>query len=433
MNKQVYIAMSADIIHHGHINLIEKASKLGDITVGVLTDEAIASYKRFPLLELEQRMQIISNIKFVSKVVIQDSIDYEKNLRSLRPDFVVHGDDWREGIQKYIRSKVINILAEWGGELVEFPYTFDVNIEKLRKEAGMQGILPELRRARLSQLLKIKPIVRIMEAHNGLTGLIVESATVTKNDRIERFDGIWVSSLCDSTAKGKPDIELVDLTSRMNTINDILEVTTKPIILDGDTGGMTEHFVYNVKTLERQGISAIIIEDKIGLKKNSLFGTDVEQTQDSIDNFCNKIHSGKAALNSREFMIIARIESLILNRGMEDALNRAKKYIEAGASGIMIHSRQKTPDEIFEFCDKYQRFGEDVPLIVVPTTFNTVTEEELAKRGVNIIIYANHLIRSAFPAMMKAANTILEHNRAYEADQLCMPIKDILTLIPGGE
>lgn len=433
MKKQVYIAMSADIIHHGHINLIEQASKLGEITIGVLSDEAIASYKRFPLLGLTERMQILSNIKYVSKVVVQDTIDYEKNLRMFKPDYVVHGDDWREGIQKNIRSKVIKILDEWGGKLIEYPYTKDVSIENLSKEIARQGILPEIRRARLAQMLKIKPMVRIMEAHNGLTGLIVENASVAKGNKIESFDGMWISSLCDSTAKGKPDIELVDLTSRLSTINEILEVTTKPIILDGDTGGLTEHFVYNVKTLERQGVSAIIIEDKIGLKKNSLFGTEVKQTQDSIENFCHKIHSGKAALKSREFMIIARIESLILKQGMEDALRRAKAYIEAGASGIMIHSRQKTPDEIFEFCEKFQGFAADVPLVVVPSTYNTVTEEELAKRGVRIVIYANQLIRSAFPAMMKTACSILENNRAYEAEKFCMPIKEILTLIPGGK
>ncbi|NMA84522.1 MAG: phosphoenolpyruvate mutase [Epulopiscium sp.] len=433
MKKEVYIAMSADFIHHGHMNLIEKASQLGQITVGVLSDEAIATYKRFPLLNLEERMKIIGNLKHVNKTVIQDTLYYEKNLRLLKPDYVVHGDDWREGIQKNVRANVIEVLKEWGGELIEYPYTQDVNIENIREEINRQGLLPEIRRARLSQLLKMKSTVRIIEAHNGLTGLIAEHAKVVKEDRIESFDGMWISSLCDSTAKGKPDIELVDLTSRMNTINDILEVTTKPIILDGDTGGLTEHFVYNVKTLERQGISAIIIEDKIGLKKNSLFGTEVEQTQDSIENFCHKIRSGKAALSSREFMIIARIESLILGKGMEDAVARAKAYIEAGASGIMIHSRQKSPDEIFEFCERYQEFGADIPLVVVPTTFNQVTEEEWAKRGVNIVIYANQLIRSAFPAMMTTATTILENNRAYEADELCMPIKEILTLIPGGQ
>lgn len=433
MKKQVYIAMSADFIHHGHITLIEKASQLGEITVGVLSDEAIATYKRFPLLNLEERIKIINNLKHVSKTIIQDNLYYEKNLRLLRPDYVVHGDDWREGIQKNVRANVIEVLKEWGGELVEYPYTQDINIEKVRKEIGAQGLLPEIRRARLSQLLKMKSIVRIIEAHNGLTGLIAEEAKVVKEDKIESFDGMWISSLCDSIAKGKPDIELVDLTSRMNTINDILEVTTKPIILDGDTGGLTEHFVYNVKTLERQGISAIIIEDKIGLKKNSLFGTEVEQTQDTIENFCYKIRAGKAALSSREFMIIARIESLILGKGMEDAVARAKAYIEAGASGIMIHSRQKSPDEIFEFCERYQEFGVDIPLVVVPTTFNQVTEEEWAKRGVSIVIYANQLLRSAFPAMMTTATTILENNRAYEADQLCMPIKEILTLIPGGK
>lgn len=433
MSKKVYIAMSADFIHHGHINLIEKASELGEITVGVLSDEAIASYKRFPMLGFHERLRVIANIKHVANAVIQDTVDYENNLRMLKPDYVVHGDDWREGIQKNIRSKVVEVLKEWGGQLIEYPYTADVSIEKLRKQNSMQALLPEMRRARLSQLLKIKPIVRIMEAHNGLTGLIVENANVIKEEKIERFDGMWISSLCDSTAKGKPDIELVDLTSRMNTINEILEVTTKPIIVDGDTGGLTEHFVFNVKTLERQGVSAIIIEDKTGLKKNSLFGTEVEQMQDSIENFCHKIRCGKAALNSREFMIIARIESLILSQGMEDALKRAQAYIEAGVHGIMIHSKQKTPDEIFEFCEKFQKFGAGIPLVVVPSTYSIVTEEELAKRGVRIVIYANQLIRAAFPAMMKTACTILENNRAYEADNLCMSIKEILTLIPGGE
>ncbi len=433
MTKKVYIAMSADIIHHGHINLLERASELGEITVGVLSDEAIASYKRFPLLGIAERIRIISNLRYVSRVVVQDSIDYEENLRMLKPDYVVHGDDWREGIQKNIRSKVISVLKEWGGELIEYPYTEDVSIETLSKKIMTQGILPEIRRARLVQLLKVKPLVRIMEAHNGLTGLIVEKANIVQQNKIKSFDGMWVSSLCDSTAKGKPDIELVDLTSRLGTINEILEVTTKPIILDGDTGGLTEHFVYNVKTLERLGVSAIIIEDKIGLKKNSLWGTDVKQMQDSVEKFCYKIHAGRTGLKSREFMIIARIESLILKQGMKDALFRAKSYIEAGASGIMIHSRESTPREIFEFCEGYQKFAADVPLVVVPTTYNKVTEEELAKHGVRVVIYANHLIRSAFPAMMKTARAILKNNRAYEAESFCMSLKDILTLIPGGD
>ena len=429
MNKKVYIAMSADVIHHGHINIIEKGCELGEVIVGVLSNEAVASYKHFPLLSEEKRMKVISNIKGVSEVTLQDTVDYEANLRKYRPNYVVHGDDWREGIQQNIRRRVIKILKEWGGELIEIPYTRDVESSVLKKKIRRNGLLPEIRRGRLVQLLKYKPCVRIMEAHNGLTGLIVESTVVEKGDAINAFDGMWISSLCDSTAKGKPDIELVDLTSRLNTINDIMEVTTKPIILDGDTGGLTEHFAYNVKTLERLGVSAIIIEDKIGLKRNSLFGNEVSQLQDSIGNFSAKIKAGKDALSSRDFMIIARIESLILNQGMNDALARAKAYIEAGASGIMIHSRKKTPDEIFEFCDHFQKFGSDIPLVVVPTTFNTITEQEFAQKGVKIVIYANQLIRSAFPAMKLTAETILKNNRAYEADKMCMPIKEILTLI----
>lgn len=433
MTKQVYVSMGADIIHHGHLKLLERAGELGEVTVGVLTDEAIASYKRYPLLGLEQRMHILESLKQVSQVVVQDTVSYEENLRKLKPDYVVHGDDWRNGVLKNVRFKVIEVLKEWGGELVEFPYTYDAHIEQLQEQAMRRASLPELRRGRLHNLLKTKSTVRFIEAHDGLTGLIVENARTEGDGCFESFDGMWISSLCDSTAKGKPDIELLDMSARMSSINDIMDVTTKPMIVDGDTGGLTEHFVYNVKSLERLGVSAIIIEDKMGLKKNSLFGTDVAQQQDSIENFSAKIKAGKEALNSREFMIIARIESLILKKGMEDAVARAKAYIEAGASGIMIHSKKKDPDEIFEFCERYQAFGADVPLVVVPTTFNEVTEEEFAKRGVKIVIYANQLIRSAFPAMMDTAETILRNHRAYEADQACMPINDILTLIPGGK
>lgn len=432
MNKRVYIAISADILHQGHINLINEAARLGELTVGVLTDEAVASYKRYPLIAFEDRKKIITSIKGVSSVIAQTSVDYVENLEKLKPDYVVHGDDWIDSIQSKIRERVIEALAKWGGELVEIPYTEGVSVDKLSTVLNQEGIMPELRRARLKNLLRLKPMVRVMEAHNGLSGLIVENAKAVNGEKIESFDAMWLSSLTDSTAKGKPDIELVDMTSRLNTINEIMEVTTKPIILDGDTGGLIEHFVYNVKTLERMGVSAIIIEDKVGLKKNSLFGTEVEQHQDSIEHFCEKIRAGRKAVTTSDFMIIARIESLILKQGMEDALTRAKAYVEAGAQGIMIHSREKEPDEIYEFCDKFRTFAKDIPIVVVPTSYSQVYEKELAEHGINVVIYANHLIRSAYPAMMETAVSILENERCFEAGKNCLSIKEILTLIPGG-
>ncbi|AEV29367.1 phosphoenolpyruvate phosphomutase [Sphaerochaeta pleomorpha str. Grapes] len=431
--KKVYVAMSADIIHVGHVNLLNKASELGELYVGVLTDEAIAEYKRYPLMPLEQRMGIIGSLKGVDHVLVQETLDYEKNLREVKPDYVVHGDDWRTGVQSTMREKVIALLGEWGGELVEYPYTAGVSIEQLRGKIDSQGVLPETRRSRLSNLLRIKKVVRVLEAHNGLSGLIVENTRVVKGDRLEGFDAMWVSSLCDSTAKGKPDIELVDMSSRLDTINQIMEVTTKPIILDGDTGGLLEHFVFNVKTLERIGVSAVIIEDKIGLKRNSLFGNEVAQQQDSIENFCRKITAGKQAQQTKDFMIIARIESLILEQGMEDALKRAGAYVRAGADAVMIHSRKKDPAEIFEFCDTFGMQFPHVPIVVVPSSFNSVYEEELAKHNVRVVIYANHLIRSAFPAMQRTAQLILENGRCKEASENCMSIKDIITLIPGAE
>lgn len=426
--KSVYMCFSTDILHSGHLQLIKKAAALGRLTVGVLTDEVIAAYKRYPIIPLEERVEMFSAIKGVDRVVVQDTLSYRMILRELRPDIVVHGDDWRTGYQANIRQEVLETLAEWGGELTEFPYTNSPTEDAISALDQLMN-LPESRRSRLKKLMAYKPCLSVMEAHNGLTGLIVENAKVETAEGVKQFDAMWVSSLCDSTAKGKPDIELVDMTSRIKTLEEIMEVTTKPIILDGDTGGLTEHFVFNIRTLERIGISAVIIEDKKGLKKNSLFGTQVEQTQDSIENFCAKIRAGKDALKTRDFMIFARCESLILERGMENALERCFAYVKAGADGIMIHSKSKEPDEVFAFCRRFREADKATPLIVVPTTYNTVTEEQFAQVGVNIVIHANHMIRSAFPAMRRCAETILRNGRSFEADEMCLPIRQILTLV----
>lgn len=430
--KKVYVAMSADIIHQGHLNVLNEARKFGDIIVGLHTDDVIRGYWRNPIMKYEERKEVVSNIKGVVSVVPQDSLDQVENLIKLKPNYVLHGDDWKDGSQKELREKVIEAIKEWDGQLVEVPYTQGVSISKLDEELAQIGTTPQMRMKSLKELIYSKKPVRILEAHNGLTGLIVEKTKVEKEGKIREFDGMWVSSLCDSTAKGKPDIELVDLTSRLNTINDILEVTTKPIIVDGDTGGQIEHFVYTVKTLERLGVSAIIIEDKTGLKKNSLFGTEVEQTQDNVEHFCDKIRAGREARVTSDFMIISRIESLIAGAGMEDAISRAKAYIEAGSDGIMIHSKEKDGKEITEFCRRYNEFENKVPLVVVPTSYNFMTEDELVQLGVSVVIHANHLIRSAYPAMVNTAKSILECGRSKEASANCMPIKEILTLIPGG-
>jgi len=431
--KKVYVAMSADLVHPGHLNIINEANKLGEVTLGLLTDKAIANYKRLPFLSYNQRKIIMENIKGIKDVVPQETLDYVPNLKKLKPDYVVHGDDWRNGVQKETRRKVIEVLKEWGGELVEIPYTKDISSTKLNESLREIGTTPEIRMKKLKRLLGSKQIVRILEAHNGLTGLIVEHAKVVKDGVHKEFDGAWISSLTDSTAKGKPDIELVDFTSRLDTIQHILEATTKPLIIDGDTGGLTEHFVFMIKTLERLGVSAVIIEDKTGLKKNSLFGTDVQQTQDTVDNFSYKISQGKKAQVTNDFMIIARIESLILKKGVWDALLRAKSYIEAGADAIMIHCKDKDPQELFDFCKEYSKFENKVPLVVIPSTYSHITEKELIDAGVSIVIYANHMLRSAYPNMIKTAESILINERAHEAEDFCMGIKDILNLIPGGK
>lgn len=428
--KKVYMCFGTEVIHGGHINIIQKAAELGEVTIGMLTDEVVASYKRFPILKFNERVKILENIKGVHKVIPQTSLSFSENLRTLKPDYVVNGDDWVTGFQKPLRDEVIEILKEFDGELVEYPYTRNDEYEKLELSLREHLSMPDVRRGRLKELLKMKKTVTIIEAHSGITGLIAENTIVMQGEKSYQFDGMWISSLCDSTAKGKPDIELLDMSTRIRTIDEIMDVTTKPIILDADTGGLIEHFVYNIRTLERMGVSAIIVEDKTGLKRNSLFGNDVDQTQDSIENFCKKISAGKNAKKTKDFMIIARIESLILDKGIDDALVRAFAYVKAGADGIVIHSRKKDPTEIFKFCDKFRLKDQTTPIVVIPTTFNTITEEQFSEHGVNIIIYANQLTRSGIPAMQKVAKTILVNHRAKEADDMCMSIKEILNLIP---
>lgn len=428
--RTVYMCFSAEYIHSGHIAIINKAKRLGRLIVGVLSDEAVSSFKRFPLIPFEERKSLIENIAGVERVVVQNTLSYAENLRALKPDYAVHGNDWCEGFQKPIRQEVCEVLAEYGGKLVEYPYSDNPKYKELDAVHRAELAMPDIRRGRLIKLINMKGLVTAIEAHSGITGLIAEKTTVLQDGKTYQFDAMWISSLCDSTAKGKPDIELVDMTSRIRTIDDIMEVTTKPIIFDGDTGGLTEHFVYTVRSLERMGVSMVIIEDKTGLKKNSLFGTEVKQTQDSIENFCAKIQAGKKAQKTKEFMICARIESLILEQGMEDALTRAFAFSEAGADAIMIHSRKKDPAEIFEFVEKFRQKNRITPIVVVPTSFNQVNEDEFKQRGVNVVIYANQLTRTGFPAMQNAARTILEHHRAKECDDICMSIKQIITLIP---
>jgi phosphoenolpyruvate phosphomutase / 2-hydroxyethylphosphonate cytidylyltransferase len=429
--KTVYVGMSADLVHPGHLNVIAKAAELGSVILGLLTDEAIASYKRLPFMNYDQRLVVMESIKGVDRVVPQTTLDYTDNLRKYKPDYVVHGDDWKEGVQARTRAQVIDVLSEWGGQLSEVEYTRGISSTQLHGALKTLGTTPELRLKSLRRLIAAKPITRFMEVHNGLTGLIVENIGVDVDGRRREFDGMWGSSLTDSVSRGMPDIEAVDISTRIQTMVEITEVTTKPIIFDGDTGGKNEHFAFTVRSLERVGVSMVIIEDKIGLKRNSLFGTDANQMQAPIPEFAKKIELGREARVTDDFMVVARIESLILKAGMADAMERAMEYTKAGVDGIMIHSSEKDPAEIMEFCKRFRDFDAALPLVTVPTTYNSITETELADAGVNVVIHANHLVRGAYPGMIKAAETILQNGRSQEADENLLTIKDILNLIPG--
>lgn len=427
-NHKVYVGMSADILHPGHINILKIASSYGEVTVGLLTDHAISSYKKIPLMSYEERYKVIEGLKYVSKIVKQETLDYTDNLMNLKPDYVVHGDDWTTGIQKNVRQKVIDTLKNWDGELIEVPYTDGVSSSSIKDKLGNK-ITTEIRRKSLRNSLNVKDTLTFLDIHNALSAIVIENTKIEKNGINYEFDGMWASSLTDSTAKGKPDIEAVDTTSRLNTLNEIMEVSSKPIIYDGDTGGKPEHFVYTVQNLERLGVSAVVIEDKKGLKKNSLFGNEVPQEQDSIENFSEKIKVGNKSKKTEDFLIIARIESLILEKGLDDALLRAEKYTEAGAGGILIHSKDKSEKDVFEFVKTYKQYS-NLPIVVVPTTYNHINLNEFKEIGVDVVIYANHLLRSAYPAMLKTAKLILDNGRTKEIENELMSVKEIINFIP---
>lgn len=427
--KKIYVGLSADILHEGHINILKKAKSLGHVTVGLLTDEAITTYKKLPHLTFHQREIVLKNIKMVDKVVPQTTLDYRPNLIKYKPDFVVHGDDWKSGIQKETRKQVITTLKKWSGKLIEVPYTKNISSSLIKKKIMKTGTTPEVRQIKFKRLINVKKIVRILEAHSPLSAMIVENTNVVKKNKFYEFDGMWSSSLTDSALRGKPDNESVDLSARMNTLNEILSVTTKPIIFDADTGGRNEHLPYTVKALESAGISAIIIEDKIGLKKNSLFQNQSNAKQDNIKNFCKKIEVAVNAKISDDFMIIARIESFILGKNLNDALKRAEAYSKSGADAILIHSKEKKPNQIIQFSKKFVKSKYRKPIVAVPSTYSSTYEKTLQESGVNVIIYANHLLRASYPSMMKVAESILKFERSKEAEKNIIPIKEIISLI----
>ena len=425
----VYVGLSADILHEGHINILKTANKLGEVTVGLLTDKAIASYKKIPHLSYKQREIVLKNMKYVKKVIPQNTLDYRPNLNLLKPKYVVHGDDWQTGIQKVTRMQVIKTLKKWNGKLIEPKYTKNISSSLIKENILRVGTSPDKRKSKLRRIMEAKKIVRILESHSALTGLIIENLKVIKKQNYLEFDGMWSSSLTDSALRGKPDNQSVDYSTRIQGLNEILEVTTKPIIFDADNGGRIEHLPYMIKSLERIGVSAAIIEDKVGLKKNSLFKNQSGVKQDSIKKFCQKIAKAKDTKISDDFLIIARIESFILGKSLSDALKRAEAYSKAGADAILIHSKEKNPSQIFSFAKKFTKSKFFKPMVAVPSSYSKTYERDFIKNGFKIVIYANHLIRAAYPAMLNAAKSILSNNRSFNIENKISPIKDIINLI----
>ena len=427
-NKIVYVPLAVDILHSGHLNIINRAKKYGKVVIGLLSDNAMAEYKNIPSLEYEERYKIVKNLKNVHKIIKQDTWDYSKVLNSLKPDYFVHGDDWKKGIQKKTRQKVIRLLKKNKGKLIESPYTKNISSSSIKSDL-INHLTPTSRVPILKRLIDNKKIVRILESHSPLSGLIAENVKFQRGNKTEQFDGMWSSSLTDSSLKGKPDNQSLDFSSRFNGLGDLFDVTTKPLIFDADNGGRLEHLPFTVRTLERLGVSAIMIEDKIGLKKNSLFRDQSGAKQDSIKDFCKKIDLIKKTRNSKDFLIGARIESFILGKGLQDGLKRAKAYSAAGADLILIHSKENTPKEIFSFSKVFRKTRYFKPLVSVPSTYSRTTESMLIKNGFKIVIYANQMLRASYPAMENVAKTILKNQRSFELEKKISSVKEVINLI----
>jgi phosphoenolpyruvate phosphomutase / 2-hydroxyethylphosphonate cytidylyltransferase len=428
-NKIVYVPLAVDLLHSAHIAILKKAKTYGKVIVGLMTDKAISEYKKLPILDYNERFEILSGIKFIDKIVEQKNWDYSENIKKYKPDYFIHGDDWKSGIQKNQRKRVIQSLKKNKGKLIEVPFTKNISSSEIKNKIVKFGITPDNRVSRLKRLMDTNKIVKILESHNSLTGLIIENLKISKGNSFSEFDGMWSSSLTDSATKGKPDNSSVDFSSRLAALNEMMEVTTKLLVFDADNGGQLEHLRFLLRSLERAGASAIIMEDKIGLKKNSLFKNQSDAQQDKPELFAKKIKLICNSRKNKDFMVIARIESFILGKGLKDALKRAEVYSKAGADAILIHSKEKTPAEIFSFAKEFKKSKNFIPLVSVPSTYSKVYEKDLIKNGFKLVIYANQLLRAAYPAMQNVAKKILENNRAYEIENKIIPIKEIINLI----
>ena len=430
-NKIIYLGLTADLIHAGHINIINEALKYGQLLIGLITDQAISKEKRLPLLSYFDRKALLLNIKGVKDIVPQEDWDYSINLQKYKPDFFIHGDDWNTSEYKIIKNNCINVLSAYGGKLIEIAHTPNINsdlvVDKIRKLKNVSS----LRQNTLKRLLQSKSFIKIIEVHSPMSAMIIDNLKINNERGSNFFDGFWSSSLSDSTLFGRPDIESLDIASRLNMINNIFHATTKPLVMDIDTGGLLEHLEINIKTIEQAGVSAVVIEDKKGLKKNSLFGNEVIQHQEDVKVFQEKIKLINTIKVNDNFLCIARIESLILDKGLEDALHRASSYVDAGADMVLIHSRKKTPDEVFLFANEFKRDHPNIPLACIPTSFYTVTEGLLQDKGFNLSIYANHLIRASYKHMEKIAKSILTYQTSQYIEEDIESVKDILNLIPG--
>ena len=430
-NKTVYVPLAVDLLHSVHISILKKAKRYGKVIVGLMTDKAISEYKQLPILDYNERFKILSGVKFIDEIVEQKNWDYSENIKKYKPDYFIHGDDWKKGIQKNQRKKVIKTLKRYRGKLIEISFSKNISSSEIKEKIINYVSNSNNKVSRLKQMMKAKNLVKILESHNSLTGLIIENLKIKKKKINVEFDGMWSSSLTDSATKGLPDNSSLSFSARISSLNDMMDVTTKPLVFDADNGGQLEHLPYLVRSLERSGVSAIIMEDKVGLKKNSLFKNQSGTKQDKPEHFAKKIKIISNSRKNKDFMVIARIESFILGKGLKDALKRAEIYSKAGANAILIHSKETTPKEIFSFAREFRKSKNFIPLVSVPSTYSKTYEKDLIKNGFKLVIYANQLLRAAYPAMLNTAKDILVNSRSFDAEKSnkIIPISEIISLV----
>jgi len=422
--KTVYVGMVGDMLHVGHINILKTAARLGRVTVGVLTDRAVVGYKRLPLLAFEDRVRVVESIADVAAVVPQKTLSYVENLRALRPDYVVHGDDWRYGDQvSRARAEVIATLGEWGGELVEVAYTKGISSTAIHRSGAADALFSGTRQGRLRRLLAAKPTLRIVEAHSGLSAKI--AAEVRGPDGATGFDAVWQSGLTDAIHRGKSDGGAVDRGRRLQAVEEILDAGPLPLIYDGRAAGRPETVFDLTRALDKAGVSALCLGDR----------SDPDRTGPEMSpaETVAQIEAVRAACPTGAVMAISRIVVAAPGNGgsgaLDRALDRALALLEAGSDAVMFDSAADTAEPILDIAARLRRQRRDVPLFAAQSDRWGAPIHRFENAGIDAVVYETHLLRATVAPMRRAATALLAEGTGPAPD--LTPLPELRGLFPS--